>query len=75
MAQSRRSKQKHSQARRKIAGRAFATGAECRQCGKVGFTSEAQAIDALIGGRSGIRVYKCGSGLWHTTSRGTLRRR
>lgn len=45
-------------------------------CGKLGYTSELTAMDAVISGRysrAGVRVYRCDtSGLWHTTSKRQL---
>lgn len=44
---------------------------KCR-CGKLGYLTESGAMDAVISGRyafAGVRVYQCGSGLWHTTSK------
>lgn len=42
---------------------------KCPSCGKRGFRSEHAAVHAIIGGRSGHRVYLCESGMWHTTSK------
>lgn len=45
-------------------------------CGKLGYTSELTAMDAVISGRysrAGVRVYRCDrSELWHTTSKRQL---
>lgn len=43
----------------------------CPKCQKHGYPTEYAATDAVItgGGRAGIRVYQCESGLWHTTNR------
>lgn len=58
---------------KKIQRRTRKLQVECR-CGKPGYPSEFVASDAVVtgGGRAGVRVYQCETGLWHTTNRDEL---